>query len=227
MDINGIYPTKATLYSCFFCEKVCVKNAFTVPEKRAYTVPNPQESEDFSEMNARNESGNGFLRVRVTEANGTLPVAGASVRITEYPAEDASAEGMLLYSMRTDRDGLTPLVSLPAPPVEDSLKPGSAQPYALYNISVTYDGYYPVENVGIPIFDRITAVQPVNLLPFTEGDRIAGADNGRVMIYETPGTTSLQPGGLTREDIGGQNGTVTGGVRNSRPETEPGGADEQ
>lgn len=160
-----------------------------------------------------NESGNGFLRIRVTEAAGTLPVEGAVVRITEYPGEEDAAEGELLYSLRTDANGLTPIVSLPAPPAGESMAPGSAQPYAVYNISVTYDGYYPVEGVGVPVFDRITAVQPVSLLPFTEEDRIAGADNGRVMIYETPDSSSLQPGGLTREDIGNQNGTISGGVR--------------
>jgi hypothetical protein len=36
------------------------------------------------------------------------------------------------------------------------------------------------------------------------------------MIYEFPDTESLQPGGVQREDIGNQNGTVTGGVRNER-----------
>ena len=35
-----------------------------------------------------NQSGNGFLRVRVTEAAGALPVRGAVVRITEYPEEE-------------------------------------------------------------------------------------------------------------------------------------------
>lgn len=162
------------------------------------------------------KNGKGFLRIRVTEAAGSLPVEGAVVRITEYPEEDASDEGMLLFSMRTDRDGLTPTVSLPAPPSGDSLMPGAAQPYAVYNISVQYDGYYPVEGVGVPVFDRVTAVQPIALLPFTEEDRIAGADNGRVMIYEFPDTESLQPGGVTREDIGSRNGTVTGGVRNDK-----------
>lgn len=160
------------------------------------------------------KGGTGFLRVRVTEAAGSLPVQGAVVRITEYPGEPMSDEGELLYSLRTDGNGLTPVVSLTAPPAGESLTPGAAQPYAVYNISVIYDGYYPVEGVGIPIFDRITAVQPIALLPYTEEDRIAGADNGRVMIYEIPDSESLQPGGVQREDIGNRNGTVTGGVRN-------------
>ena len=34
------------------------------------------------------------------------------------------------------------------------------------------------------------------------------------MIYEFPDTESLQPGGVTRGDIGNSNGTVTGGVQN-------------
>ncbi len=161
-----------------------------------------------------NQNGSGFLRIRVTEASGTLPIEGAVVRITEYPAEDERDTGRLLYSLRSDADGLTPVAALPAPPASQSMGPGAVQPYAVYNISVTYDGYYPVEGVGVPVFDRVTAVQPVNLLPYTEEDRIAGADNGRVMIYEFPDTESLQPGGVTREDIGNSNGTVTGGVRN-------------
>ena len=161
-----------------------------------------------------NQNGSGFLRVRVTEESGTLPIEGAVVRITDYPAEGESDSGRLLYSLRSNADGLTPVVSLPAPPAGDSRVPGAAQPYAVYNISVTYDGYYPVEGVGVPVFDRVTAVQPVNLLPYSEEDRIAGADNGRVMIYEFPDTESLQPGGVTRGDIGNSNGTVTGGVRN-------------
>ena len=162
-----------------------------------------------------NQNGSGFLRIRVTEASGTLPIEGAVVRITDYPSEGESDSGRLLYSLRSNADGLTPVVSLPAPPASQSMGPGAAQPYAVYNISVTYDGYYPVEGVGVPVFDRVTAVQPVNLLPYTEGDRLAGADSGRVMIYEFPDTESLQPGGVTRGDIGNNNGTVTGGVRHT------------
>lgn len=155
-------------------------------------------------------TGMGRLRIRVTEAGGVLPVAGAVVKISEY--EDGG-EGKILYSLRTDSGGLTEAAALPAPPASESLKPGSARPYALYNVDITYPGYYPVENAAVPVFDRITAVQPVNLIPLTENDRLAGAENGRIMIYETPDAESLQPGGLMREDIGNRNGGITGGVR--------------
>ena len=155
-------------------------------------------------------TGMGRLRIRVTEAGGALPVEGAVVTIAEY--EDGG-DGELLYSLRTDSGGLTETVTLPAPPASDSLKPGASRPYALYNVDISYPGYYPVENVAIPVFDRITAVQPVNLLPLSEQDRLAGAENNRVMIYETPDTQSLQPGGVMREDVGSGNGSITGGVR--------------
>lgn len=155
-------------------------------------------------------TGMGRLRVRVTEAGGNLPVMGAVVTVSEYTD---SGEGELLYSLRTDAGGLTEAVMLPAPPASESIRPGSARPYALYNIDITYPGYYPVEDVGVPVFDRITAVQPVNLLPLSEEDRLADAENGRIMLYETPDSESLQPGGLKREDVGRRNGTISGGVR--------------
>ena len=155
-------------------------------------------------------TGMGRLRIRVTEAGGVLPVEGAVVTVSEYTD---GGEGALLYSLRTDNGGLTEIMTLRAPPASESMKPGAARPYALYNVDITYPGYYPVENVAVPVFDRVTAIQPVNLLPLTEEDRLAGADSDRVMIYETPDNQSLQPGGVMREDVGGNNGSISGGVR--------------
>ena len=155
-------------------------------------------------------TGMGRLRIRVTEAGGVLPVQGAVVTVSEYTE---NGNGELLYSLRTDKGGLTETMTLAAPPAMDSMKPGAARPYSLYNVDVSYPGYYPVENVAVPVFDRITAVQPVNLLPLSEKDQLADAEQGRIMIYETPDSQSLQTGGLTREDVGNNNGSISGGVR--------------
>ena len=155
-------------------------------------------------------TGMGRLRIRVTEAGGVLPVQGAVVTVSEYTE---NGNGELLYSLRTDKGGLTETMTLAAPPATDSMKPGAARPYSLYNVDVSYPGYYPVENVAVPVFDRITAVQPVNLLPLSEKDQLADAEQGRVMIYETPDSQSLQPGGVTREDVGRNNGSISGGTR--------------
>ena len=104
-----------------------------------------------------NQTGKGFLKVRVTTAGRTVPVNGAVVKITEYSrdkTENSTDVGQILYSLRTDERGLTQTVVLPAPPASESMKPGDPLPYALYNIYVTYDGYYSVEGIGVPIFDN-------------------------------------------------------------------------
>lgn len=153
--------------------------------------------------NTDRDNGVGYLRVRVTA--GDLPAEGANVTVTEYPEGEGGGE--LLYSLRTDENGLTPPLELSAPPADESLTPGFLQPYSVYNVSVELDGYYPVEGVGVPVFENITAIQPFRLLPVLEGERYE-----RVMIYETPDSESLRPNG-GREDIGNGNGTLTGGVR--------------
>lgn len=150
----------------------------------------------------------GYLKVRVTRAGGTLPVERAIVTISEYGNAE-SADDRILYSLRTDRGGLTETVSLPAPAFTDSTRPGNAQPFSLYNIAVNYDGFYPVELVGVPVFGGIVAVQPVDLLPGGEQDKIAGTVGDRVMIYEMTQSEALTPGGVTREDIGNNNGQLS------------------
>lgn len=128
------------------------------------------------------EEGRGFLRIRVLSAGGSLPVENAIVTISDYNGEDS--DGEILYSLRTDNGGLTPTASLPAPPASLSQQPGSVQPYSLYNVTVLKDGFYTVENVGVMVFDQVVAVQPVNLIPLSESDAVAGAENGRVVIIE-------------------------------------------
>ena len=157
-------------------------------------------------------SGEGYLKIRVTEAGGALPLKDAMVIISEYTRDENDVDaGEVLYSLRTDEGGLTPTIALPAPPSSESMSPGAYQPYSIYNVFVMLDGYVPVEGVGVPIFSGVTAIQPINMVPVSEKGGISGGSEGRVMIYETPDTQSLQPGGLQREDIGNQNGTITGG----------------
>ena len=147
-------------------------------------------------------TGVGQLQVRITCAGRSLPLKGAEVIISTYAEQ---GDGVVLYRLFSDAGGVTRVVTLPAPPAKDSLLPGDAQPYAVYNVNVSYEGYTPVENVGLPIFDRVVAVQPVCMLPAPA----RGGFDDPVMIYETPDVESLQPGGVQREDIGNRNGLMT------------------
>ena len=146
----------------------------------------------------------GWLVVFVTEANGTLPVEGAFVTVSEY---EPGTEGDVIRILRTGEDGLTETVGLFAPPAADSTEPGENGAGALYNVSVRAAGYYTVEAVGVPVFSGVVSRQSVDLQP------IGAFAPGQVVIYETPESESLAPGGLRREDIGARNGIVSGGVR--------------
>ena len=111
----------------------------------------------------------GFLETVVKTANGALPIEGATVSIYEYTETAEGAErGALLYSLETDRNGKTPRVALPAKDKALSLSYGNKKPYATYNISVIKDGYYDNQYVRAPIFQGITSMQPVTLIPLAE-----------------------------------------------------------
>ena len=111
----------------------------------------------------KEDSGAGTLRVQVLTANGALPVVGATVRVREYLA-GTGAES-LFRTLLTDESGLTPILSLPAPPAAASLTPDTARPFARYLVTVVKAGYYVSADAGATIFDGIRSLQPIYLVP--------------------------------------------------------------
>ncbi len=106
----------------------------------------------------------GFLVVRVSTALGAIPLESATVNIRGN-TEDSSG---VLYSLLTDRDGLTQKVSLPSPPRELSEHPGEAVPFSSWNIDVFKEGYIPVSFQNVPVYSSIVSVQPAVLVPISE-----------------------------------------------------------
>ena len=106
----------------------------------------------------------GYLVVRVSTALGAIPLENATVNIRGN-TEDSSG---VLYSLLTDRDGLTQKVSLPAPPRELSEHPGEAVPFSSWNIDVFKEGYVPVSFQNVPVYSSIVSVQPAVLVPISE-----------------------------------------------------------
>lgn len=136
-------------------------------------------------------TGMGYLRVRASGAAGALPVEGAVVMITAD--NDDGEGGSVIASLRTDQSGVTPTVEIPAPPRSLSLRPGSAQrPYSKVNIAVSADGYYPVENVGVPVFDGSLSQQNVNMIPREERGEYP---NEGLIINESDGEGTVYGGG--------------------------------
>lgn len=106
-------------------------------------------------------TGQGTLVVQVSLAKGAIPVEGAKVII--------SLEDKVLGDFLTDKSGKTPILSLPAPGKELSQTPGGViRPYSIYNIRISYPGYYVEEAINVPIFDDVNSIQPVALVPLPE-----------------------------------------------------------
>ncbi len=121
----------------------------------------------------------GYLTVRVSTAGGAIPLEAASVNIRSGDIESTTP----IYSLATNSDGLTPTVSLAAPPREASQTPEDTSPaYAVYNIDVYADGYIPAFFNNVPIFTGINSVQPAVLVPNTADPSL----NPSRHITETP-----------------------------------------
>lgn len=103
----------------------------------------------------------GKLIVNVATAQGAIPLEDATVSVF-YDEPDRHG---LFTSAVTDTSGKTPRIELPAPARSLSEKPGIGKPFATYHIHVEKEGYYPVENAGIPIFSGVTSIQPVEMIP--------------------------------------------------------------
>lgn len=108
-------------------------------------------------------TGRGFLQVRVSTAGDALPVENATVTITEQGKDGAA--GKLLYSTPTDRNGLTPIFSLPAPPASVGEQPGRGVPYTEYRVEVSAERFISQIFEGVPVFGGVTTVQPAMLTP--------------------------------------------------------------
>ena len=116
----------------------------------------------------------GFLSVTVRTSNGAIPIENAKVSIYENRETDngngdiTNSNGYLLYSMRTDESGQTEKVALPTKSNSLSLKPGNIRPFESYNVFVSSDGYFDSDVINVPIFQGITSLQPINLIPLSE-----------------------------------------------------------
>ncbi len=115
-----------------------------------------------------NSENIGFLQVAVKTADGALPVPEASVNIYEYLPSTQGQSGKLIYSLVTDENGNATKVGLEAKSKELSMIPGNDTPFTAYSVSVSKDGFYNSYHTNVPVFEGITSIQPVYLIPLLE-----------------------------------------------------------
>ena len=125
----------------------------------------------------------GFLEIHTFTAGGALPVPNINVRIT------GTDEGNLGsgYTVTTDADGISDIISLPTPSKSYSMSPGAAeQPYANYDIEAFGAGYYPKKLVGVAIFEGAKSILPMEMVPNAQirRDTNPPSDTNYSVIYE-------------------------------------------
>ena len=110
----------------------------------------------------------GYLVVHVTTARGSIPLEGASVSIRANEDAESTPRADIFYATTTNRDGNTERITLSAPPRENSMSPSEVPPFSTYHLEVRREGYGMQSFVALPIFEGITAIQPVDLIPLSE-----------------------------------------------------------
>lgn len=167
-------------------------------------------------METQNQTapGTGSLILSVRTAGGAVPLEGALVTLRRGSEEgfpdgrwdgsfgSSDSSGELIAAFLTDRSGQTPRIDLPAPPRSLSQSPGPVRPYALYSAEVSLDGYYAATYSDIPVFDGVTSVQSVMMIPLPE----FGTDRREILDYGGPREEVLRDGIPARE--GGGTGSL-------------------
>ena len=127
----------------------------------------------------------GTLVVNITVADGALPLRDAKIKITGADEENRE----IVYSIRSDIDGISEVISLPTPEKALSLAPGAtASSYAVYDIAVSSEGYYTKRIYNVPVFEGTETILPVNMLPLAIHESNATYPRGNLgtVVEENP-----------------------------------------
>jgi len=123
----------------------------------------------------------GTLQIKVSTAEGAIPVANATVKVSD-------ALGHIVFTLDTDSNGMTIVVSLFAPSRKLSLSPYTSHlAYSLYEILVTHPGYIPQIVRGVRVFEGEGGLLPVDLVART--GRTDHGDSINVIEIPPPGAS--------------------------------------
>ena len=107
--------------------------------------------------------GKGYLTIRLTTADGAMPVVGARATIFDM-------DGNLLYTLYTDESGISEKIELSAPPVETQFDPNLAvKPYSRYIVKIQAEGFHDTIVNGVQIYDASSSSLPLDLNPVISG----------------------------------------------------------
>lgn len=104
----------------------------------------------------------GFLKVQTVTSRAEIPVAGATVTVsTVRPGRGRE----LLSVQRTDESGMTDMISIPTPDLDNSLTPDQPQGWTDVQVAASQPNYDGVVIRDVQIFPGITTLQELNMVP--------------------------------------------------------------
>ena len=139
--------------------------------------------------------------MRVTTANGAIPLEDAIVTVRDYLPEPDLLRGSIISVSKTNQSGLTDKISLPAPSRSNSLSPNNGKAYSSYNIQIDKDGYGRVVYVNVPVFEGITAVQSANMIPLPENGESDRENIYGDIFYESEGPRISGDNSINRKEM--------------------------
>lgn len=149
-----------TLFERYIAEMRAMQTAATVaPPPTKKPVQRPIEAENPTDM-----EGVGRLVVIATSVRGIYPVENA--RVTVFSGEGNDQK--IISELSTDQSGKTQPFLLATPKKEYAEAPEPAvRPFALYNVKTEADGFVTTENYNVAVFDGVTSLQNVELVPIS------------------------------------------------------------
>ncbi|MBE6755016.1 MAG: hypothetical protein E7555_00945 [Ruminococcaceae bacterium] len=117
---------------------------------------------NVDEFRARNR-GEGTMRVQAFSGQQAFPVVNANVVISKNFTDGTYT----FFDDLTDTSGIIDNMSLTAPESGVANEDNEILPYSTYTIRVTHPFFRTTVYNNVPVFDGITSIQPVNLVPKT------------------------------------------------------------
>lgn len=133
-----------------------MKSSFSVP----YYQPYKKRALSYQELSPDYV---GRLQINATSTLASRPISNATVQISYTGQPDN-----IIAEVKTNTEGQTELVELPAPKEEYSMEPSAIQPYSQYDLTIRAPGFESIEITGAEIFPNVTSLQNVAMFPMDD-----------------------------------------------------------
>ncbi len=121
--------------------------------------PTYENVDDFTEKN----KGKGYLKVQAFSGKQSFPIVNARVIVSK----NFNSGSHTFYDELTDTSGIVDNLELNTPEKDLAKQDNKTSPFSTYTVRVTHPYFITTVYTNVPMFDGITSIQPVNMIPRT------------------------------------------------------------